>query len=255
MYNSIPLQPQIRSMGSKTDFPLKDYYNNIYDSYDRVNRIFTFGRDISWRKKAARECLQSNPGSVLDVCTGTGDFILELAKQVDYGVSLTGYDFSTVMLKEAYRKQVELQNKESIPFVEFVEGDVGEMPFEENRFDAIGITFGIRNLVYNNSNAQRHLSELNRVLRPGGQLVILESSRPSNAIWRFFNGFYLQFILPYLGGLISGNMKAYRYLAESSKNYYSIREMGAILEDAGFKFKIGRPLFLGSVMLVVAEKK
>ena len=85
--------------------------------------------------------------------------------------------------------------------------------------------------------------------------MILESSRPSNALWRFFNGLYLQFILPYLGGLISGNIKAYRYLAESSKNYYSIQEMGAILEDNGFSFLSGKPLFLGSVMLVVAEKK
>ena len=242
-------------MGNKTDFPLKEYYNNIYNSYDRVNRIFTFGRDIGWRKKAARECLQYNPESVLDVCTGTGDFILEIAKQVDEGVSLTGYDFSTVMLKEASRKHMELLKKRYIPSVDFVEGDVGEMPFEENQFDAIGITFGIRNLVYNNSNASQHLSEMRRVLVPGGKLVILESSRPSNTIWRFFNGFYLQFILPYLGGLISGNMSAYRYLAVSSKNYYSIREMGTILEDAGFKFSIGKPFFLGSVMLVVAEKK
>ena len=115
MDNSIPLQPQIRSMGSKTDFPLKEYYNNIYNSYDRVNRIFTFGRDISWRKKAARECLQSDPESVLDVCTGTGDLILEIAKQVGEGVSLTGYDFSTVMLKEASRKQMDLSIKRSIP--------------------------------------------------------------------------------------------------------------------------------------------
>ena len=105
---------------------------------------------------------------MLDVCTGTGDFILEVAKQVGEGVSLTGYDFSTVMLKEAYRKQVELQNKENIPFVEFVEGDVGEMPFEENQFDAIGITFGIRNLVYENSNAQRHLSELHGYFAQAG---------------------------------------------------------------------------------------
>ncbi len=242
-------------MGSKSDFPLKEYYNNIYNSYDRVNRIFTFGRDISWRKKAVGECLQSNPESVLDVCTGTGDFILEVAKQVGEDVSLTGYDFSPVMLKEASRKQVELLNTKKISSIDFVEGDVGEMPFEENQFDAIGITFGIRNLIYKNSNARKHLSELQRVLRSGGKLVILESSKPESYIWRIFNSIYLQFVLPYLGGLISGNMKAYRYLASSSKNYYSLGEMGTILEDAGFKFKIGKPLFLGSVMLVVAEKK
>ena len=243
-------------MGRTTsDYPLKDFYRDIVSSYDRVNRIFTFGRDRSWRRKAAAACLHSNPVRVLDVCTGTGDFILELARLVGEGVSLTGYDFSSAMLKEARRKHGELSAKVRLPPVDFVEGDVGLMPFGNNEFDALGITFGIRNLVYENSNASRHLSELHRVIRPGGALVILESSKPTNIIWRFFNGIYLQFILPYLGGMISGNMKAYRYLAESSKNYYSIGEMSTILEEAGFMIKKGEPLFLGSVMLVVAKKK
>ena len=94
----------------------------------------------------------------------------------------------------------------------------------------------------------------NRVLKPGGRLVILESSKPENRFWRVFNNIYLRFILPYLGGLFSGNFKAYRYLARSSRNYYSLNEMGLILEGAGFKVLSGRPLFLGSVMLLVASK-
>ena len=75
----------------KADYPLKDFYSNIFGSYDRVNRIFTFGRDISWRKKAATMCLEANPCSVLDVCTGTGDFILEVARQAKDGVSPVSY--------------------------------------------------------------------------------------------------------------------------------------------------------------------
>ena len=129
------------------------------------------------------------------------------------------------------------------------------MPFENGAFDALGITFGIRNLVYKNSRADRHLSEINRVLQPGGQLVVLESSRPGNPVWRLFNTIYLRFILPYLGGLISGNLKAYQYLASSSKNYYTIKEMGAILATAGFEVSGSRSLFLGSVMLLILEKK
>ena len=238
----------------EADFPLKEFYGDIYLSYDRVNRIFTFGMDRAWRRKAAAACLRSGPLRVLDLCTGTGDFILEVAGQAGHGVSLTGYDFSPSMLEVARFKNLERQKNEEFPAIDFVEGDVNQMPFAAGRFDAIGITFGIRNLVYENSNADQHLSEIRRVLRPGGQLVILESSRPSNFIWRFFNTIYLQLILPYLGGIISGNLKAYKYLAKSSKNYYSIREMGAILEDANFIIREGRPLFLGSVMLVVAEK-
>jgi demethylmenaquinone methyltransferase/2-methoxy-6-polyprenyl-1,4-benzoquinol methylase len=240
------------------DFPLKDFYGDIYKTYDRVNRIFTFGKDRSWRRKAATECLQTNPEEVLDLCTGTGDFVLELARQASrsgFSVNLTGYDFSKNMLTVAQEKYLQLKAIEEVPFIEFTEGEVGHMPFGNDRFDAIGITFGIRNLVYENSNAGLHLSEIHRVLKPGGELVILESSKPDSLLWRFFNSIFLQFILPYLGGLISGNLKAYRYLAKSSRNYYTIKEMSAILEKAGLKFKSGKPFFLGSVMLVIAEKK
>jgi demethylmenaquinone methyltransferase/2-methoxy-6-polyprenyl-1,4-benzoquinol methylase len=242
-------------MGKKIDFPLKEFYSDIYPTYDRVNRIFTFGRDVAWRKKAARECLLVQPERLLDVCTGTGDFILEIAQLGGTGITLTGYDFSPEMLEVARKKQRQLHERTGLPSIEFIEGDVGNMPFGEGHFDVLGITFGIRNLVYENSNARLHLSEIRRVMRTGGHLVILESSRPASRLWRAINNIYLQFILPYLGGLISGNMKAYRYLASSSKNYYSIKEMTQILNDAGFLVRKSRSLFLGSVMLVVATKE
>jgi demethylmenaquinone methyltransferase/2-methoxy-6-polyprenyl-1,4-benzoquinol methylase len=240
------------------DYPLQAFYRDIHSTYDRVNRVFTFGRDRAWRKKAASELLQSRPARVLDLCTGTGDFILELAIQLAHlplNAELTGFDFSSEMLKVAELKFRELQKRESIPDIIFTEGDAGDMPFQDDQFDSVGITFGIRNLVYENTKASRHLSEMNRVLRPGGQLVVLESSRPGSPLWKVFNDFYLRFILPYLGGLISGNLKAYQYLARSSKNYYTIREMGMILEAAGFKMIRSRSLFLGSVMMLVLEKR
>jgi len=240
------------------DFPLQSFYGDIHSSYDRVNRIFTFGRDRSWRKRAARELLKSQPHRVLDLCTGTGDFVLELARQsdpTDRGIMLTGFDFSSDMLKEARKKLKESQKAQKQAEIHFMEGDAGEMPFEDGHFDSMGITFGIRNLVYKNSNATKHLEEMSRVIRTGGELVVLESSRPASPLWRIFNGFYLRFILPYLGGLISGNMKAYRYLASSSKNYYTMEEMAKILEVAGFDLIRSRSLFLGSVMLLVVHKR
>lgn len=234
----------------KQDFPLKDFYKDIYKKYDLVNRIFTFGRDRKWRKRAVDECLDNNPEKILDICTGTGDLILEISRHAKDAIDLTGYDFSSEMLQKAMEKA-----RMEDGTIKFIEGDVAAMPFENAYFDSAGISFGIRNLVYENSSAKQHLSEIHRVLKSGGRFVILESSKPGNAIWRFFNGIYLQLILPYLGGLISGNLKAYKYLAKSSKNYYTREEMGKILVAAGFKVLHSRSLFLGSVMLMVVEKE
>jgi demethylmenaquinone methyltransferase/2-methoxy-6-polyprenyl-1,4-benzoquinol methylase len=243
--------------GTEQDHPLKDFYSEIHRTYDRVNRVFTFGRDRAWRRRAAGACLKGNPQRVLDVCTGTGDFIFEVALQAakaGQAVSLTGFDFSKEMLEQARRKLAWRMKHPGSPAIAFIEGDVAQMPFEGDSFDAIGITFGIRNLVYENNAAARHLRELLRVLKPGGRLVILESSRPDHLLWRLFNNIYLSFILPYLGAILSGNLKAYRYLGRSSRNYYSIGEMGSVLEGAGFKVLSGRPMFLGSVMMIVATK-
>ncbi|MCA1747368.1 MAG: class I SAM-dependent methyltransferase, partial [Bacteroidales bacterium] len=273
------------SKGNK-DYPLKEFYQKIYGRYDLVNRIFTFGQDRYWRKKAVEECLGNAPRQVLDICTGTGDLVMEMAQtdgqtrdstiknsvnEVEQvadlsaigpaekspssaatttSVHFTGYDFSAEMLEKAREKTAAAGAS-----IDFIEGNVAEMPFDDNRFDTAGITFGIRNLVYENSNAEKHLAEIHRVLRMNGRLVVLESSKPDSRVWRFFNGIYLQLILPWLGGLISGNLKAYRYLAKSSQNYYSRKEMAAILEQAGFRVIRSRPLFLGSVMLLVAEKQ
>jgi demethylmenaquinone methyltransferase/2-methoxy-6-polyprenyl-1,4-benzoquinol methylase len=244
--------------GKQKDFPLHTFYGDIHSTYDRVNRIFTFGRDRSWRKRAARELLKMGPDRVLDLCTGTGDFALELASQSSRSgneTELTAFDFSEDMLKEAERKQEEIQKKKVQATIRFLEGEASAMPFKDGHFDSMGITFGLRNLVYENSMALKHLAEMNRVLRPGGQLVVLESSKPLSPLWRVFNNFYLRSILPYLGGLISGNLKAYQYLASSSKNYYTIEEMQKILDTAGFDLVSSRSLFLGSVMLLVLEKR
>jgi demethylmenaquinone methyltransferase/2-methoxy-6-polyprenyl-1,4-benzoquinol methylase len=240
------------------DFPLHSFYGDIYGSYDRVNRIFTFGRDRSWRRHAARELLKSRPRRIMDLCTGTGDFVLELAGQAGQPskeLDITGFDFSPEMLQEARRKLGKNRDLKPGIRISFSEGDAKDMPFEDGFFDSMGITFGLRNLIYENSNASVHLKEMNRIIRKGGELVVLESSKPANRLWRIFNDLYLRFILPYLGGLISGNLKAYRYLASSSKNYYTRAEMGEILEGAGFAMKRSRSLFLGSVMLLVLEKR
>jgi demethylmenaquinone methyltransferase/2-methoxy-6-polyprenyl-1,4-benzoquinol methylase len=252
-------------MSQKSGHPLRDYYSSIFSTYDRVNRVFTFGRDRSWRERAAKACLESGPGSLLDLCTGTGDLLLEVARlaaRERRSVSLTGFDFSLEMLQEARRKWDARAASIGKPgpgepgntTIKFIQGEAASMPFGDAEFDAIGITFGMRNLLYQNPDSGKHLFEISRVLRPGGRLVLLESSRPINPIWRMFNNIYLRCILPFLGGILSGNLAAYRYLGRSSRDYYSIPEMGSVLERSGFRVICGSSLFLGSVMLVVAEK-
>jgi len=242
-------------MDHHKDHPLQDFYRKIHARYDLVNRVFTFGRDRAWRRKAAAECLRARPVRILDLCSGTGDFLIELARQAEGPLELTGFDFSASMLDLARGKSGGLEERSGIRSLAFVEGDAAGMPFPNDSFDAVGITFGIRNLLYENSNAAQHMAEIRRVLKPGGRLVILESGRPGNVIWRQVNTLYLRLVLPFLGGLLSGNLAAYRYLSESSKNYHTMDEMGGILEKAGFGVLRSKPLFMGSVMLVVAEKR
>ena len=149
--------------GKQKDFPLHSFYGDIHATYDRVNRVFTFGRDRSWRRTAAMELLKSEPRRVLDLCTGTGDFVLELAMQSSRQgkePELSGFDFSSEMLQEARRKQEELGLEKQLPEIRFLEGDAADMPFEDGSFDSMGITFGIRNLVYENSRASKHLGEM-----------------------------------------------------------------------------------------------
>lgn len=234
----------------KSNYPLKDYYKEIYVSYDKVNRLFTFGQDKSWRRKAIDEILAQEPKAILDVCTGTGDLILETAKRTSTNVALHGYDFSPEMLSLAEKKSNGLSN---VPA--FKQGDVAQMPYQESTFDVAGISFGIRNLIYKNSNAKKHIEEIYRVLKPGGRLVILESSKPSNAVWELLNRIYLLTILPLIGGITSGNFKAYRYLGKSSRDYFTKEQMGDFLHPFGFKRVLAKSLFLGSVMLIVVEKQ
>ncbi len=166
---------------SKMGFPLKTYYSKIYKRYDLVNRIFTFSMDERWRKITANECFKNHPQNILDLCCGTGDLTVKLAKKANGDSEVIGYDFSEHMLEIA-RQKLEKHHLN----VDLVAGDVAQMPFENDFFDSIGTTFGFRNLVYENENREKHLEEIYRVLKKGGQLVIAESSKPGSAFVRFF---------------------------------------------------------------------
>ncbi len=229
--------------------PLHDFYSGIYRRYDLINRIFTLGMDKRWRRITVDECIRPEVHEILDLCCGTGDLTVLLAKSSQQ-VQVTGYDFSEPMLSIARRKTTP-----SIAYqIRYIQGNADSMPFAGETFHRITIGFGFRNLVYQNPNASRHIHEINRVLKLSGQILILESAVPGNRLLRLLYKTYLHGFLIPIGGLLSGNWKAYRYLAHSSINYFSPPELRQFLSENGFTILKIKNFIPGAASLVVAEK-
>jgi demethylmenaquinone methyltransferase/2-methoxy-6-polyprenyl-1,4-benzoquinol methylase len=239
------------SLKVDTGHPLQKYYSRIYETYDRVNRLFTFGLDRRWRAKTVEACLRDNPQTVLDLCCGTGDLAIGVAGAGHTELTVTAFDLNASMLETARRKAV-LQDVQKISFLQ---GDAGKMPFTDDEFDRITIGFGFRNLTWENPERERYLKEISRVLKPDGKLLILESAVPKNWFFRFGYRLYLHLILIPLGGWVSGDWKAYRYLAGSSSSFYDFETLRQMLNDYGLALYLEKSFLAGSVNLLIAIKK
>ncbi len=231
--------------------PLHGIFTEIPRRYDLVNHIITLGLDRRWRQKAARECLTSQPEKILDLCCGTGDLVIDIARLAVNNVELTGLDYSQPMLEIAARKAEPLTKKRNISFTH---GDAANLPFADGYFDCVGISFAFRNLTYNNPLAEYHVSEILRVLSPGGRCVIVESSQPKGRIIRGLFYLYLRWFVFSIGYLFSGNRGAYHYLAESAARFYTSSEVRELLLTAGFRQVSCQPLFLGVTSIYIAVK-
>lgn len=174
-------------------------FDTIARTYDRLNRLMTLGLDRRWRRQAVKGL----HGHVLDVACGTGDMVLELQKR---GCSVTGVDLSKEMMAIAKRKA---------PQAEYSLADVERLPFGDASFDAVTCAFGVRNFVH----LEQGLSEMLRVLKPGGKMVILELATPDSPLVRLFYNLYTKHIIPWLGSRIAGNREAYTYLPESVERF------------------------------------
>ncbi len=230
--------------------PLERMFNEVPGRYDMLNRIITWGLDERWRKLAVKECLAGNPESALDLCTGTGDLALRMARQANGSISIKALDYSAPMLEVARRKA----GKRKLDKVEFIHGDAADMPFEEGKLDAIGIGFAFRNLTYKNPDREIFLAEILRVLKKEGRFVIIESSQPSSRFVRSLFRLYLKVFVAGIGGIISGHKGAYRYLAASARNYYTPKEIRELLLTAGFTKVDHRVLSGGVAGLTIAVK-
>ena len=231
-------------------YPLNEFYSRIYKRYDLINRLFTFGMDQSWRKEAARQCLRYKPEAVLDLCCGTGDLSILLAGKGEGKVTVTGFDRNAGMLEIARQKSA----RKGFHNIRFIQGDASQMPFAPESFDGITIGFGFRNLTYENPHSAVHISEMHRVLKRGGKLFILESGVPENRWIRFFYTIYLTLVLIPIGSVLSGDRKAYRYLAHSAANFFPADELRRMLSGQGFGIAAWKFFFLGAASLIMAEK-
>ena len=229
--------------------PLYDMFTAVPPRYDLVNHAITWGLDKRWRREAAKECLASKPGRVLDLCCGTGDLALNLAKISGDNIEATGLDYSQPMLARAAKKVKLLARRPS-----FVCGYADNIPFPDGYFDCVGISFAFRNLTYKNPLAHRHIAEVLRVLRSGGRFVIVESSQPKSRLMCKLFHLYLRSFVFRVGYLLSGNKGAYHYLAESAARFYAPEELEGMLVAAGFRHVYYRPFFFGAACLHIAVK-
>jgi len=231
--------------------PLYGIFTDIPPHYDLINTLITWNMDKRWRRLAARACLAASPRNFLDLCCGTGDLAIEVARLASPEVEITGLDYSQPMLDIAVEKARRLAGERKI---RFFQGVAASMPFPDGFFDSLGISFAFRNLTYRNPLAGKHLSEILRVLKKGGRCVIAESSQPDCRVIRTLYHFYMRGYVSSLGTWLSGNKPAYRYLAESASRYYTPSEMKTLLTESGFTTVSYRPLFFGVAGIYTAIK-
>jgi demethylmenaquinone methyltransferase/2-methoxy-6-polyprenyl-1,4-benzoquinol methylase len=220
-------------------------FDDISPKYDLLNHLLSLGIDYSWRRKLVWMLLSGNPHSVLDVATGTADLAIAMAKA---GVaSVTGVDISEKMLAIGRIKTAEQALTGSIALHE---ADAVHLPFADNTFDAVTVAFGVRNF----EDLRAGLTEMKRVLRPGGTLLILEFSHPGTFPMKQLYGFYSRRIIPAIGRIVSGNTQAYNYLPESVRAFPSGNDFLKILSAIGMNHARCHSLTSGISSIYQAEK-
>lgn len=235
----------------KSSETISAMFNRIACSYDNVNHILSFNADRFWRRRMVKFILSQSNGRegfrVLDVACGTGDSTLALCRK---GIYVVGMDIAGNMLEVARRKsrRVCIETQRAIP--EYIIGSAEEPPFLSESFDAVSISFGIRNF----ENREKSLSALYGVIKKGGSIAILEFAKPLNPLLRAVYDIYLNRFLPLAGGILSKDRSAYEYLAASIEQFPKYGEFCRELENAGFK-SVSYKSMTGGVALLYTGMK
>ena len=224
---------------------VEQMFDNISDNYDGLNRVISMGTDVSWRKKVVAAVAATKPDSILDIATGTGDLAIQMANTG--ATRIVGLDLSDGMLSVGRKK---IASKELDVEIEMIQGDSEDLPFEADSFDAITVAFGVRNF----ENLELGLSEIFRVLKPGGIFVVLETSVPTRFPFKQGYKIYSSRILPAIGKLFSKDKDAYSYLSESAASFPYGKEFNNILSKIGFTNVRDLPQTLGVSTIYIASK-
>jgi demethylmenaquinone methyltransferase/2-methoxy-6-polyprenyl-1,4-benzoquinol methylase len=226
---------------------IQKVFSEVAETYELVNHVLTFGMDIIWRRKAAREAARSGGNHWLDVCSGTGEMARSLSLRADENTDVFAVDFSYPMMARAMKKNHAKKIHPSL-------ADVSHLPFPDNSFDIVTLSFATRNLNVNRDILHSYLKELFRILKSGGRLINLETSQPHNRIIRALFHLYIQMAVKPVGYLISGSKAGYTYLSHTIPRFYPPEEFKTLLRQAGFSRVRFRLLFLGIAAIHTAEK-
>ena len=222
-----------------------EMFDGISTEYDALNRKISLGIDVKWRRRVVDLLIPKKPESILDIATGTGD--LALALTATKASRIVGLDISAGMLSVGKNK-VKVENLENT--IEMVIGDSEALTYDDNSFDAVTVAFGVRNF----ENLELGLSELFRVLKPGGTLVVLETAVPSRFPFKQGYKFHTQVIIPLMGKLFTRDQAAYKYLSDSAAVFPHGKQFNNILEKMGFIEVEDSPQTLGVASIYCATK-
>jgi demethylmenaquinone methyltransferase/2-methoxy-6-polyprenyl-1,4-benzoquinol methylase len=225
---------------------VEQMFDTISGNYDGLNRVISLGTDTKWRKKVITLVAESKAETILDIATGTGDLAIKFASEIQKS-KVTGLDLSEGMLSVARKKVVNAAFSDRLTFIK---GDSEALPFEDNSFDAITVSFGVRNF----ENLEKGLSEILRVLKIGGLFVVLETSVPTK--FPFKQGYYAysKGVLPIIGRLFSKDKVAYSYLSKSASKFPHGEALNNILMKIGFKEVKNKPQTFGVATIYTATK-
>ncbi|MBS7345067.1 MAG: demethylmenaquinone methyltransferase [Caryophanon sp.] len=222
-----------------------EVFESISSNYDKMNSVISFQMHVQWRKDTMQRMGVKKGAKALDVCCGTADWTIALAEAVGPTGDVKGLDFSESMLEVGKQKTADIAN------IELIHGNAMELPFEDNTFDYVTIGFGLRNV----PDYMQVLRELNRVVKPGGMVVCLETSQSEIPVYRQLFRFYFTYIMPVFGKLFAKSYKEYSWLQESANEFPGMSELASMFRQAGFEQVSYRAYSGGAAAMHLGYKK